>query len=207
MKQCCHNFTSTFIIFIIILSFNVYACLLPSFPTNINSLTYFQQNYFRQVNIVFRVRHYINTVLLLLLLPECSILMRVLEMALCLSVCHKSVFYRNGWTNRTVFCMGDSFDLSYTLLGNSGTFNNTGTSLWNFAPNSRLRKILSQHIDRRSVLPTELEKGGRSKCDKLGRRQSTKSLDHCSLSHRSSTSVYSTILSCGSICDSWYLLL
>jgi len=70
MKQCCHNFTSTFIIFIIILSFNVYACLLPSFPTNINSLTYFQQNYFRQVNIVFRVRHYINTVLLLLLLPE-----------------------------------------------------------------------------------------------------------------------------------------
>ena len=30
-------------------------------------------------------------------------------------------------------------------------------------------------------------------------------LDHCSLSHRSSSSVYSTTVSCGSISDSWYL--
>ena len=49
-----------------------------------------------------------------------------------------------------------------------------------------------------------LEKGGRSERDKLGRRRSTKSiipptLDHYSLSHRSSSAVYSAILSHGSI--------
>ena len=42
---------------------------------------------------------------------------RLLAMALCLSVCvcHKSVFYRNGWTNRAVSGMGASFHVSYTL--------------------------------------------------------------------------------------------
>ena len=40
------------------------------------------------------------------MLGEWSILLllcaRFLPMCLCLSVCHKSVFYRNGWTNRAV---------------------------------------------------------------------------------------------------------
>jgi len=31
-------------------------------------------------------------------------------------VCHKSVFYRNGWTNRTGFGMGSSFHLSNTVV-------------------------------------------------------------------------------------------
>ena len=58
-----------------------------------------------------------------------------------------------------------------------------------------------------------MEKGGRSERDKLGRRRSTKLIvppssdarPLYSLSHRSSSSVYSTILSRGSISDSWYL--
>jgi len=33
-----------------------------------------------------------------------------------LSVCRKSVFYRNGWTNRGDFGMGASFDQSYTVF-------------------------------------------------------------------------------------------
>jgi len=50
--------------------------------------------------------------------PRDVLLPRVLAMALRLSVCvcHKSVFYRNGWTNRAVFNMGASFDLSHTVL-------------------------------------------------------------------------------------------
>ena len=93
-----------------------------------------------------------------------------------LSVCHKSVFCRNGWTNRAgFFCTGASFNLSYTvfIIRKSGTFKNRGTSFWNFAPNSKLRKILPEHVDRRSELPTWLEKGRRPERDKLGRRQST----------------------------------
>jgi len=31
-------------------------------------------------------------------------------------VCHKSVFYRNGWTNRAGFWHGSFFDLSHTVL-------------------------------------------------------------------------------------------
>jgi len=40
-----------------------------------------------------------------------------------------------------VFSMGASFDLSYTLLRKFSIFKNKGTSLWNFAPNSGLRKF------------------------------------------------------------------
>jgi len=38
------------------------------------------------------------------------------SVSVCLSVCHKSEFYRNGWTNRAGFGMGASFDPSYALL-------------------------------------------------------------------------------------------
>ena len=67
-------------------------------------------------------------------------------MGLCLSVCpyvcHKSVFYRNGWTNRAGFGMWASFHPSYTALkGNSVISQNKGTSLWNFVLNSGLRKF------------------------------------------------------------------
>ena len=40
------------------------------------------------------------------------------------------------------FGIGAFFDISYTVLhGNLGTFKNKGTSLWNFVPNSGLRKF------------------------------------------------------------------
>ena len=71
--------------------------------------------------------------------------------------------------------MGASFHPSYTVLkGNSGTFRNKGTSLWNFVPNSGFKEILFQYIDRRNALSTSLDKGGRSERDKLDRRRYTK---------------------------------
>ena len=64
------------------------------------------------------------------------------SVCLCLFVCHKWEFYRNGWTNRAGFGVRASFHLSYTVLrGNSGICKNKGTSLWNFVLNSGLRKF------------------------------------------------------------------
>jgi len=44
-------------------------------------------------------------------------------------------------------------------IRNSGIFENQGTTLWNFVPNS---KLSPRHVDRRNVLSTVLDKGGRS---------------------------------------------
>jgi len=63
----------------------------------------------------------------------------VLAMALCTTVCvdHKTVFYRNGWTDRAGFRCRGFLDLFYAVfLGNSGISRNNGTSLWNFVLNS-----------------------------------------------------------------------
>jgi len=68
----------------------------------------------------------------------------VLAMGLCLSVRHKSVFYRNGWTNRAGF-----WHVSFLLpvlhcvkrKYGYGYLQNKGTSLWNFVLNSGLRKF------------------------------------------------------------------
>jgi len=45
-------------------------------------------------------------------------LARLLTMpvSVCLSVCHKSAFYRNGWTNRAGFWTGAFFHPAYTVL-------------------------------------------------------------------------------------------
>jgi len=67
----------------------------------------------------------------------------VLAMGLCLrpSVTSRSSIETDERIG-LVFGMGASFDLSYTVLyGNSCTFKNKGTSLWNFAPNFGLRKF------------------------------------------------------------------
>jgi len=57
-------------------------------------------------------------------------------------VCHKSVLYRNCWTNRAGFWHGTSFHLSQTVLkGNAGISKNRGTSLWKFVLNSGLGKF------------------------------------------------------------------
>ena len=100
----------------------------------------------------------------------------VLAMGLCLSVClsvrHKSEFYRNGWTNRAGFGMWASFHPSYTeLKGNSVISTNKGTSVWNFVLNSGLRKfhhgisivencyqLSSRKVDAQSVINWAVDK-------------------------------------------------
>ena len=75
--------------------------------------------------------------------PRDAMLARVLAAydLVSVSVCHKSVFYQNGWTNRAGFGTGASFHLSYTVFyRNIGVFKNKGTSLWNFDPNSGFKK-------------------------------------------------------------------
>ena len=74
---------------------------------------------------------------------------------LSVSVCHKSVFYRNGWTNRAGF-----WHLSFLpavlhcVKRKFGYLQNKGTSVWNFVLNFRTLKISPRHIDRRNVLST-----------------------------------------------------
>ena len=144
----------------------------------------------------------------------------VLAMGLCLSVCHKSVFCRNGWTNRGGFWhvsfLPPSFQLPsfYTVLkGNSVIFKNKGTSLWNFFLNSGVRKFCHGISIVETCYQLSLSKvDAQSMINWAVVGQLSRwylwapTLDHFSLSHRSSSAVYSTILSHGSISDSWYLV-
>jgi len=102
-------------------------------------------------------------------------LARVLAVALCLSV------YTSRCSVETdelieivlIWVMGASFHLSYTVLkGNSGISRNEGTPLWKFVPNSGLQKILLPPVDRRNMLSTIAQQGGRSERNKLDRRRS-----------------------------------
>jgi len=97
---------------------------------------------------------------------------------------------------------------SYTVSnGNSVISKNKGTSLWNFVLNSGVRKfrhgisivivetcyqLSSRKVDAPSVINWAV----------VGQLSRAPTLDHYSLSHRSSSAVYSTILSHGSISDS-----
>jgi len=79
-------------------------------------------------------------------------------------------------------------------------------------PKLQTKKIWPQHINLWNVSSILARQGGRSERDKLDRRRSTKltilrapTLDRCSLSQWSSSSVYSTIPLHGSVSDSWYL--
>ena len=69
----------------------------------------------------------------------------LLAMGLCLSVCpsvrHKSVFYRNGWTNRAGFWHVSFLPPVLHCVKKFGYLQNKGTSLWNFVLNSGLRKF------------------------------------------------------------------
>jgi len=108
-----------------------------------------------------------------------------------------------------IFSTGAFFDQSYTVLwGNSGMYKNMGKAYFLLELFSNLRTWENFATAYRSskCVTNYLEKGGRSERDKLGRRQLTKltippTLDRCSLSQRSSSSVDSTILSRGSISD------
>jgi len=90
---------------------------------------------------------------------------------------------------------------------------NKGNSLWNFVLNSGLRKLRhgisivetcyqlsSKKVDAHCVINWAV-------VGQLSRQYlRVPTLDYCSLSHRSSRAVYCTILSKGSISDSWYLV-
>ena len=142
----------------------------------------------------------------------------VLAMGLCPSVrvrvCHKSVFYRNGWTNRAGFWHMNFLQPPYTVLKRNQVISkNKGSSVWNFVLNSGLRKFRhgilivetcyqfsSRNVDAQSMINWAV-------VGQLSRQHlRAPTLDHYSLSHRSSSSVYSTILSHGSISDIWYLV-
>ena len=138
--------------------------------------------------------------------PRDSVLARVgsLAMALCPSVCvcHKSVFYRNGWKNGADFWHDH---LTYPTLyfkeirvsSKIGVLP-SGTLLQNYG----LRKFRHYEIlarERWSLINWALV--GQLSWQYIR----APSLDRCGLSHRSSSSVYSMILSHGSISDSLYL--
>jgi len=139
----------------------------------------------------------------------------VLAMGLCPSVCVRPSITSRCSTKMAerielVFGMRASFHLSYTVLKRKSVISkNKSTSLWNFVLNSGLRKfrhcisivekcyqLSSKNVDAQSVINWAV-------VDQLSRLYlRAPTLDHYSLSHRSSSAVYSTILSHGSISDS-----
>ena len=65
-----------------------------------------------------------------------------LSLCVRLSVCHKPVLYRNDWTNRAGFRHGGFLPpVSHCVVRKCGHLQKSRTSLWDFVPNSRLRKI------------------------------------------------------------------
>ena len=83
--------------------------------------------------------------------PRDATLARVLSygpVSVCLSVCHKSVFYWNGWMNGAGFGMRASFHPSTTVLtGNSRICKNNGTSRWNFVSDRSTGRVLCQSTE------------------------------------------------------------
>jgi len=137
------------------------------------------------------------------------------------SVCLSQVGVLSKWLNNRggfwhVSFLPPSFQLPsfYTVLkGNSVIFKNKGTSLWNFFLNSGLRKFCHSISIVETCYQLSLSKvDAHSTINWAVVSQLSRwylwapTLDHFSLSHRSSSAVYSTILSHGSISDSWYLV-
>jgi len=138
----------------------------------------------------------------------------MLCMGLCPSVTSRCSIETAERIELVVFGTSASFHPSYTVLsGNSVHFKNKGTSLWNSVPNSRLKKfcfgilivetcyqLSTRKVDAQSVINWTVV--GQLSWQYLR----APALDHYSLSHRSESAVYSTILSHGSISDNWYLV-
>jgi len=115
-----------------------------------------------------------------------------------------------------VFGMGASFHVSYTeLKGNSGIYKNKSTSLWNFAQTPDLEDFATAYRSSKRVISLARERWEKvdaqsminwTVVSQLSRQYlRALTLDCDSLSHWSSSSVYSMILPCGLISDSWYL--
>ena len=79
---------------------------------------------------------------------------------MCLSiqtaVCHKPVLYRYHWTNRAGFSRVGFFPCVVRKFLYHACTQNKGASLWNFAPNSGLRKC---HHGKSVALSTKLVDG------------------------------------------------
>jgi len=136
-------------------------------------------------------------------------------LSVCLSVCHKSEFYWSSWTNQAGFWQASFFPpILHCVKRKFRYLQNRGISLWKFLPNCGLRQLCfrisivqtwyrlsSRKVDAQSVINwTDV---GQLSWQHL--RAPT--LDRCSLSQWSSSSVYSRIPSRGSISNSWYLFL
>jgi len=137
-------------------------------------------------------------------------LARVLAMALWLfvrpSVCHKSAFCRKGWTDWSGFwLMGFFLSVLPCLCGIPPKIK--VLPFWTLPQTLDLENFARAY---RSL--TYFEKDGRPEREKLDRRRSVKlrypelRQSTASFSHWSSSSVYSTFPSRGSISDSWYSL-
>ena len=95
-----------------------------------------------------------------------AILAMALCLFVCLSVCHKSVFYRNVCRIKPVFWPDDflrsiCYGLMYKTICLCIDFSRE------LCPKLRTWKISPRRIDRRNVLSTYLDNGRRSECDKL----------------------------------------
>ena len=90
-------------------------------------------------------------------------------MDLCLSVISRSSIETAERIELT-FGLGASLHLSYTVFKKFGYLQNKGTSLRNFVPNSRHKKSCFGI----SIVETCYRHCGRSACDKVDRRRSTR---------------------------------
>ena len=89
-----------------------------------------------------------------------------------MSVCLSQVGVQSKRLNESSWLF---FHPSYTVLKeNWGFSKNKALFSGNLSQTPELEKILLKYIDRRNVLSTELETGGRSERDKLDRRRPTK---------------------------------
>ena len=93
--------------------------------------------------------------------------------SVCVCVCHRSVFYRNGWTNRAVFfCMRASFHLCCKEIQVPSVIKvlPSGTLLQTLD----LGKIATAYRSSKRVINLARERWRCSQRDKLDRRRSTK---------------------------------
>jgi len=132
-------------------------------------------------------------------------LARVLVVALCLSVCLSvclsQVGVRSKGMGGSAFWHGTAFDQSYTVLRKFRLFTKIRVLLLDFFLNSALIKCRHGTSFVECAINLARERWRRSEREKLYRRLSTELIINCSLSQRLPSSVYSTILSRGSISD------
>ena len=132
-------------------------------------------------------------------------LARVLAMALCLPVCPSQVRVLSKRLNESSFLAGELPSTHPTLCSEEIRVSSKTRVLHSGTLSQTLDfKKLLRYIDRRNVLSTSLEKGGRSERDKLDRRRSTLAIPPSSNARLlvCYSSVYSTISSRGSVSDS-----